>query len=136
MRIQSFNEVEQQCRPEYNNNLDSDQLKGRKKFLQDYYSVIVEGTFLEFETLNNWIRKNISNDGFENYFYGKTDYDFGFTEFFVSNMQDAEKLKYVVPFIFTLYPNAYPKSIICRSDGSNEQIIFDPSDKNAIVMAE
>lgn len=136
MRIQSFQNMES----EYNSGnggLYSSDLEERKKSLEKYtYSVIVEGEHSEFENLEKWIIQNISEDLFENIYYGKTGYNFGFAEYFINEKEHVEKLNFIVPCIYTVYPKAYPSRKICKSESYEISVDYDSSDLNAIIFDE
>ncbi len=116
MRVQSFKNMESEYKTD-NVGLEVEDLEERKKLLEKYnYSVIVEGEHSEFENLEKWIEQNIAENGIENIYYGKTGYNFGFAEFFTNEKSHEENLNLVVPCIFTVYPNANPSTIICKSN--------------------
>jgi hypothetical protein len=114
-----------------NRGLEFDDLERRKELLSKYkFSVITEGEFGEFDNLHKWIEKNINENGLEVICYGKTGYDFGFVEFFVSEKEQEEKLRNVIPNIFTTYPTAR----ICKSEGYDITIDYDRSNKDAVIF--
>ncbi len=132
MKIQSF----QYMLTVYGGNRDIEpqDLQERKNLLSKFkYSVIVEGDFMEFDNLFKWIKQNIGADSVEDIFYGKTDYDYGFAEFFIAEKKHDEKLRLAVPNIYTVYPAAYPSGMISKSDGNKSFVEYSTSDKNAII---
>ena len=132
MKVQSF----QYMQTIYGGNrgLEPKDLDDRNKLLTEYkYSVIVEGEHMEFDNLHKWIKQNIDSDKVEDIYYGKTNYDYGFAEFFVSEKIYEEKLSFAVQNIYTVYPDSFPPSKICKTNGSEKDIEYSPSDKNAIV---
>ncbi len=130
MRIQSLQEM----LIAYENNLDADDRDLRVELLSKFkYSVIVEGEYSEFTNLFKWIEINIGENAVKDIFYGKTDYDFGFAEFFLNGKDNEKKLIEAVPRIYTVYPNAYPVKRICRSNGPGTDINYDPADGTAIL---
>ncbi|WP_146193354.1 hypothetical protein [Flavobacterium sediminis] len=134
MRVQSFENMEVQYKTE-NEGLETEDLAERKKLLKKYlHSVIVEGEHSEFDNLEKWIKLNIDRNGLENIYYGKTGYNYGFAEYFLSEKEYQVKLKAIIPYIFTTYPNACPSSLICKSDGYNVTIEYDGFYKNAILF--
>lgn len=129
MKVQSFEYM--QTVYGGNRDLEPDDLEERNKLLINYkYSVIVEGAHMEFDNLNTWIKQNISTDPIKEIYYGKTDYDYGFAEFFIDEKTDEEKLRFAVQNIYTTWHNG----TISKSDGGS---IVDVScsygDKDAIV---
>ncbi|MBX7154864.1 MAG: hypothetical protein K1X91_07850 [Bacteriodetes bacterium] len=134
MKVQSF----EYMRTIYggNRDLEPDDLKEREKLLTEYkYSVIVEGEHMEYDNLHKWMKQNIQTEPVEEIHYGKTDYDYGFVEFFLAEKIQEEKLRLAVPNIYTTYPFSNPPGKICKSDGSDKDIEYTPTDKNAIVYS-
>lgn len=132
MKVQSF-EYMQTC---YGGNrpLDLDDLLEREKLLTKYkYTVIVEGEYMEYDNLNKWIKQHIQTDAIDEIYYGKIAYNYGFVEFFLAENIDEEKLRLVVPDIYTTYPLANLHGKICKSDDSDKDIEYNPTDTNAIV---
>ena len=124
MRTHTFDymllEYESNKRP-----VELDDIEERLKFLTELkYSIIVEGDFLEFESLEKWIKENILQAVITQIFYAKTDYDFGFMEYFFEKEDDKNKVEKEIPNIYTLYANG-----ICRkSDGNDNAIEFNSVD--------
>jgi hypothetical protein len=56
---------------------------------------------------------NTDKGSAEDLFYGKTDYDYGFAEFFFNEKKYVIKLTEAIPDIFTVYPNACSAKKIC-----------------------
>lgn len=134
MRIQSLQNMETEYNSE-NRRLEGEELAERKELLKKYkYSIIIEGEHTEFDNLDKWINQNMSKNRIENIYYGKTGYNYGFAEYFLDKKEDEEKLKLVIPCIFTVYPDANPSRLICRSDGYDLTVEFNSSDKNAIIF--
>ena len=131
MKVQSFEHM----RTVYygNRDLEPDNLEERKQLLSKYkYSVIIEGSHVEFDNLNAWIKQNISVDPLKEIYYGKTDYDYGFAEFFVNEKTHEERLKFAVKNIYTTWGNG----TISKSDGSSiSDVPYSPDDKDAIVYS-
>ncbi len=46
------------------------------------YSIIIEGGFLEFDSLNKWVQINIGQNVIGDLMYDKADYNYGFMEIF------------------------------------------------------
>jgi hypothetical protein len=132
MKLQSF----QQMLLEYEvTQLEANYENERKEMLISYpISVILEGGYLELDNLNKWIAINIGPDSIRWLFYGKTGYDYGFAEYFFADEVRAKKVATVVPHIYTIYPKSYPPNLTVKSNGYEEQIAYDPQDKNAIVF--
>ena len=101
--------------------VDIEDLEERKETLsRQGYSVIVEGDFLEFENAEKWIEENLHIDTINRLFYGKTDYDFSFMEYFFDHEEDSERFKKEVANIYTTYPNGS----CSKAAGSNHNIKF------------
>ena len=129
MKVQSFEYMQTvYCG---NRDLEADDLEERKKLLTKYkYSVIVECGHMEYDNLHKWIKQNIQADPIKEIYYGKTDYDYGFVEFFLEEKIQEEKLRLVVPNIYTTWFNG----TISKSDGNSiKDIVYNPADKEAIV---
>ena len=111
--------------------IDLDDLDERNKLLTKYkYSVIIEGSHIEFDNLNAWIKQNISLDPLKEIYYGKTGYDYGFAEYFINDKMHEEKLIFAVKNIYTTWANG----IISKSDGSGiSDVPYSPDDIDAIV---
>jgi|JI10StandDraft_1071094.scaffolds.fasta_scaffold232642_2 hypothetical protein len=134
MRVQSF----EYMRTVYggNRDLESDDLQEREKLLTEFkYSVIVECEHMEYDNLHKWIKQNIQTEPIKEIYYGKTDYNYGFVEFFLTEKMQEENLRLTVPNIYTTYPFSNPSGKICKSDGSDNEIEYTPRDKNAIVYS-
>ena len=134
MRVQSF----EYMRTVYggNRDLEPDDLQEREKLLTEFkYSVIVECEHMEYDNLHKWIKQNIQTEPIKEIYYGKTDYNYGFVEFFLTEKMQEENLRLTVPNIYTTYPFSNPSGKICKSDGSDNEIEYTPRDKNAIVYS-
>jgi hypothetical protein len=132
MRIHSF----QQMLSEYGTTqaefYDGD---NREEMLTTHpYSVILEGGFMELDSLDKWIEINIGPEQINLLFYGKTGYDFGFAEYFFAEEMHAKKVTEIVPRIYTIYPDSYPPNSTEKSNGYNKHIVYDPKDESAIVI--
>ncbi len=102
----------------YSNNrgLEPADLEKRKNLLAKYkYSVIIEGSHLEFDNLERWIKQNISVDPLEEINFGKTDYNYGFAEYFVKEEAQEAHLKFAVEHIYTTWGNG----AVFKTNGSN-----------------
>lgn len=122
---------------EYNGfyDLSKNELPQRENVLnQKPFSVILEGEHNEFDSLDAWIRSNIHDKELEFIYYGKTDYDYGCAEYFSSKESDINKLKKVIPNIYTLYPDAKPSIQISKTDGSGKWIEYNLKDKYGIII--
>lgn len=107
----------------------------RDELLSVYpYTVILEGGFMEFDSLNKWIEINLGSDSIQWLVYGKTGYDYGFAEYFFRNEFVAQKVSKVVSNIYTVYPNSYPPNRTTKSNGYDQEIIYNSMDKNAIIF--
>ncbi|MBA3283635.1 MAG: hypothetical protein H0U27_01065 [Nitrosopumilus sp.] len=129
MKVQSFEHM----RAVYSDLKDLEILdRGERNNLLDQYkySVIIEGGHVEFDNLNTWIKQNITTYPIKEIYYGKTDYDYGFAEFFINDKIDEEKLKFAAQNIYTTWGNG----TISKSDGSSiSDIAYSTYDKDAIV---
>ena len=67
-------------------------------------------------------------------YYGKTVYDYGFIEYFIFEKEFEERLKFIIPNIYSIYPNAYPSEQISKTNGSNTILEYDSSYKDAIIL--
>lgn len=133
MRIQSF----QQMLLEYSiDQLETDDINDRKERLITHrYSVIIEGGFMEFDSLNKWIEINLGQESINWLFYGKTGYDFGFAEYFFTEELHVKTVTEIVPRIYTIYPHSSPPNLTEKSNGYDENIVYDPKDEKAILIA-
>lgn len=99
--------------------INSDDLEEREKLLISHkYSVIFEGDFLEFDSLQLWVKENINNNPIVYLFYGKLDYDYGYFELFLDEQSHFEKIMIVIPTLFTTYPNGKAS----KTNGYNQEI--------------
>jgi len=132
MKVQSF----QQMLAEYGiTELESDDKGSREEMLVKYpYSVILEGGYMELDNLNKWIEINLRQDSINWLFYGKISYDYGFAEYFFNSELQAIEVARVIPHIYTIYPHANPPNLTMKSIGYNENIVYNPQDKSAIVF--
>jgi len=118
-------------------NLESiDRAERNEMLLKHQYSIIIEGGFLEFETLDKWIKINLKIINLSDIYYRKTDYDFGFRELFFDEEIDLLTITRAVPYIYSVYPLSYPSGQISKSDGRQKEIIYDPSDERAIILKD
>lgn len=73
-------------------------LEERVNILSEYpYSIIAEGLYNEFDSLDSWISHHYEADTIKNIFYRKTGADYAFAEYFTKEKSIEEKLR----FIFT-----------------------------------
>lgn len=92
MKVQSFEYMQTQYGG--NRDLEPEDLEERTQLLNKYkYSVIVEGSYLELDILHNWIKQELPDESVLTIFYGKTDYDYGFEEFFFKDKTHVEKFR-------------------------------------------
>lgn len=67
------------------------------------HSLIVEGSFLEWDNLERWLDRQFGPENgsvWKSVFYGKTGYDYGYWEFFFSSTIDLELLIKTIPTIY------------------------------------
>lgn len=101
--------------------IDAIDLQERKEYLSEQsYSVIVEGSLLEFENARKWIKETMHIDSINCLFYNKIGYDFGFIEYFFDHEADSERFKKEIGNIYTTYPNGS----CSKSDGHDHDIPF------------
>lgn len=132
MKIQSFESMKTFYGG--NRDLEDDDLQEREKLLSNFkYSVIVECGHMELDNLMNWIEQNLKTESVKYIYYGKIAYDYGFIEFFFTEKTNEEKLRQVVPNIYTTYPFSLPSGKILKSDGYDKDIEYNPTDQYAIV---
>ncbi len=110
-------------------------LQERIEYLSKFsYSVIVEGNHDEFDSLdqwmenNSWVKDKIKIVSFENLYYGKTGYDYGFGEFFMNDKILFNSLCKAIPNIYTCFPVS-----ISKTDGYGNFIDLDPEYKQALI---
>jgi hypothetical protein len=99
------------------------ELEERVNILSEYpYSIIAEGLYNEFDSLDSWIAHHYEADTIKNIFYRKTGYDYGFAEYFTKEKSIEEKLR----FIFT---NSYfeRRDFDWESESVKEHLVKDPA---------
>lgn len=132
MKVQSFEYMRTQYRG--NRDLEPDDLNERVELLKKFkHSLIVEGGHMEFDNLHKWIKTNFGPDSIKEIYFGKTDYDYGFAEFFLCEQTQEEKLRQAVPNIYTTYPFSDPPNKISKSDGCEKDIQYSQTNKDAII---
>lgn len=134
MRIQTFEELtEAYSGP--NCSLDNDDISERNRLLnKQLYTVIVEGGWLELESLEKWANENINEMPLQQVWYGKLAYDFGCTEYFFIEQENANAFARAVPNIYTSYPNSNTPGLVCKSYGYDIDIPYDPKDPESILL--
>lgn len=133
MRVRDFIQLEEAYKDTVRG-IDPDDIEKRNVLLVKYASsVIVEGVWFELKNLEKWAKENLHETLVDQVWYGKTGYDFGFVEYFFNDQVNAEKFAAVISKIYTTYPNSYPPGEICRSEGYDKHILYDPADLTAIV---
>lgn len=135
MRVRTHEELLKEYDPKLGGRgLDADDVNERDVLLLNHqYSVIVEGDFRELENLEKWIKTNIDENSLPQIWYGKTDYDYGFVEYFLKEEKDATALHLIVPNIYTEYLYANPPRI-SKTNGAQAEIIYDSQNKEAVVF--
>jgi hypothetical protein len=98
------------------------------------WSVILEGDFMELDSLNKWIEISLAPSSAEWLFYGKTSYNYGFAEYFFSNEPDAQAVRNAVPNIYTIYPHSNSPGLIVKTNGYGGEVVYNPGDEAAIVL--
>jgi len=110
--------------------IDLDDLRKREQLVSTFnYSVILECEHHEFDSLQKWIKAHFDLNCIDYIYYGKTGYDYGYAEFFVTVKTMEEQLTYIIPHIYTQPSNHIP----FKTDGYNVWIALDENDKDAIV---
>lgn len=133
MKLISYKEILEEYKGYYD--LNQEELPKRTNHLNlKPFSVILEGEHNEFDSLDAWIKSNIKDEDFEFIYYGKTDYDYGCAEYFGKIESNINRLKEVIPNIYTLYPDAYPENQISKTDGSGKWIEYESKDKDGIIV--
>ena len=76
----------------------------RKTILLNFpHSLIVEGSFLEWDNLEMWLNQEFgsADDGkWQWIFHDKTAYNYGFFEFFFTSLQNLELLTQQIPLVY------------------------------------
>jgi hypothetical protein len=76
----------------------------RKAILLNFsYSLIVEGSFMEWDNLEIWLNQELGsedNSRWQWIFYYKTAYDYGSFELFFTQLQDLERLTQQIPLVY------------------------------------
>lgn len=134
MRIFTFNEMEKVYKT-HSLGLDDDNLESRLELIKKFpFSVVIEGDFIEFDNLDKWVKMHFYSNMFTSIYYGKTDYNFGYAEYFFKKNEAVEKVKNAIPNFYSTYFHAYPSAKICKSNGYYESIDYDPKDTKAIIV--
>ncbi len=134
MRIFTFNEMEIVYKT-HSLGLDDDNLESRLELIKKFpFSVVIEGDFVEFDNLDKWVKMHFYSNMFTSIYYGKTDYNFGYAEYFFKKNEAVEKVKNAIPNFYSTYFHAYPSAKICKSNGYYESIDYDPKDTKAIIV--
>lgn len=132
MRIRSFQEM----LLEYNiPELEPDDKLERNKMLSKHsYSIILEGEYMELDNLAKWITINVGKDAIRFLFYGKVGYNYCFGEYFFDNEKQVLEVAKAIPNIYTLYPASIKRNHICKSDGYEVEVGYEPENKDAILL--
>jgi len=84
---------------------ESDQRDRSDMLVRFPYTVLFEGHYFEYDSIQNWYRQNISLEPIPFLFYGKLDYDYGFFEFFFDDPVVAGRISALIPGFYSIYPN-------------------------------
>ena len=115
--------------------LESDDKMSRAERLSQHkYSIIVEGGFMEFDNLELWMKTNFRVHSADWLFYGKIGYDFGFAEYFFNEEAHALEAARAVPNVYTTFAYWLRPNRICKSDGLDNWVDYDPTNKDAMVL--
>lgn len=115
--------------------IDEQDLYQRNQILRKHsFSIVIEAEHLELDSLNEWIRINFPPNSFNWLYYGKLGYNYGIAEYFGLKENQINELTKVIPKIFTIYPNSNPPNKTLRSIGIYEDEIYNPQNKEAIII--
>ena len=98
------------------------------------FSVIFEGTHLELDSLDEWIKTNLIGSNFDFLYYSKTDYDYGFAEYFGASEANIIELTKIIPNIYTIFPDSLEPNVACKTFGSGNWIEYSPQAVDGIIM--
>ncbi|MFT3674293.1 MAG: hypothetical protein QM781_00200 [Chitinophagaceae bacterium] len=84
---------------------ESDQTDRSAMLIRLPNSVLFEGEYCEYDSIQNWYRQNISPVPIPFLFYGKLDYDYGFFELFFADPVIARRISALIPGFYSIYPN-------------------------------
>lgn len=101
MKINNFEE----CIKVYGTDgvLDERDSQDRLKNLKDYpFALVIEGNYLEHDMAAQWLKNNIGlqDEEWQELWYGKIAYDYGFWEFFFKNQKTLDSFKNAVPTFY------------------------------------
>lgn len=132
MRVHTY----QQMLAEYEiTELEPDDKYSREEMLVQFpYSVILEGGFMELDNLDKWIVLHIGSDLIKSLLYGKTGYNYCFAEYFFAEESHAMEVSKVISHIYTYYPYSTKPDQAVRSNGYNDEVVYDPRDQQAIIF--
>lgn len=83
----------------------SDQADRLNMLIQFPYPVLFEGSYCEYDGIQNWYSQNIQTYSIPFLFYGKLDYDYGFFELFFDDAAIAQRIAELIPGFYSIYPN-------------------------------
>lgn len=130
MKIATYKELIQAYKGYYD--LSESCLPKRSEILKtNPYSVILEATHYEFDSLDEWIKINLPDSNIEFLYYSKTDYDYA--EYFGKIEKNVIELKKVIPNIYTIFlDSSMPDG--SKTNGSGNWIEYSSEDSNGIVI--
>lgn len=117
------------------NQLDPDDESERQEKLTTLpFSVIVEGSHDELESLEKWMGLTFDKEAVSYLYHGKTGYDFGFAEYFFDDVVKKSTIVDAVPRMYLVWPDPPKPDKVWRSLGYYDEEIADPNDKTAIIL--
>src|SRR5690606_34087531 len=115
--------------------LSEDCLPKRSEILKtNPFSVILEATHYEYDSLDEWIKINLPDSNIEFPYYSKTDYDYGYAEYFDKIERNIIELKKVIPNIYTIFPDSLKLDIGYKTNGPGNWVEYSKEDINGILI--
>ncbi len=76
------------------------------KLFKFQYSVVLESSFLEMDTANEWLENRVGQPevAWDFYFYYKESYDYGYVEYFFKDEKSHEIFKAEIPNFYGIWP--------------------------------
>lgn len=93
-----------------------------KKFESLPFSVVAEGAFPELDMADEWLLKHVGDESentWQRIWYGKFDYDYGFTEYFLKDETTRQKFVDEIPHFYGVGPDGKWKT-----DGHENYVNF------------
>ncbi|MBK9249154.1 MAG: hypothetical protein IPM69_13830 [Ignavibacteria bacterium] len=135
MKTHTIESMKEALEPE--DYVTDDTLKERDDILLEYsYSVIVEGEYRAFDSLDSWIKQNFEAGTILHIALTKTGYDHGFYEYFMNDKTTEEKLRFIIPNIYFEAHNLGMENFHATKSNGYLNYIDNPTDKDAILYDE